>query len=257
MSRLQWITIFFLLCTTPSFAGTLTGREIMLRQAEQDKGFHDEVSMGVLTIVNPRGVKTVRKFKLLVLEANNEHEKKTMIKIEAPADLKGTGLLSHQNKERAHDQWLYLPALKKTQRLTGSLRTGRFTGSDFAYEDLSPRAVDDDSHQLLQTEPCLDTRCYVVVSIPQIKDTAYSKITLWVRTDNYQVIRTDMYNKKGDLFKRAHFENFSRHKDKFLRAQRITMKNLIKGGESVLEFVDINMQTMLRDEALNRAALER
>ena len=51
---------------------------------------------------------------------------------ETPADVKDTGFLTYDydDESRDDDQWLYLPALKKTKRIASSDKSGSFMGSD-------------------------------------------------------------------------------------------------------------------------------
>ena len=41
--------------------------------------------------------------------------------------------------DRDDDQWLYLPALRKTKRIASSDKSGSFMGSDFNYSDMTSR----------------------------------------------------------------------------------------------------------------------
>ena len=53
-----------------------------------------------------------------------------------PGDVKGTGFLTwdYDNPRKVDDKWLYLPAMKKTRRISGkSSKTDYFMGSDFEY----------------------------------------------------------------------------------------------------------------------------
>lgn len=56
-----------------------------------------------------------------------------------PGDVKGTGFLTWDYDQigKDDDKWLYLPAMKKTQRISGSSsKTDYFMGTDFTYDDI-------------------------------------------------------------------------------------------------------------------------
>ena len=55
-----------------------------------------------------------------------------------------TGFLTYDYDDpvRDDDQWLYLPALKKTKRIATGDKSGSFMGSDFSYADLTSRELD-------------------------------------------------------------------------------------------------------------------
>ena len=59
----------------------------------------------------------------------------------SPADVKDTGFLTYDydDDEKDDDQWLYLPALKKTKRIASGDKSGSFMGSDFSYADMTNR----------------------------------------------------------------------------------------------------------------------
>ena len=56
----------------------------------------------------------------------------------------GHGLphLRLRRRRRDDDQWLYLPALKKTKRIASGDKSGSFMGSDFSYADMTDRKLD-------------------------------------------------------------------------------------------------------------------
>lgn len=57
--------------------------------------------------------------------------------IEPPANIEGTALLSHAKVLDPDDQWLYLPALKRIERISPVDKSGPFVGSEFAFEDFT------------------------------------------------------------------------------------------------------------------------
>jgi hypothetical protein len=55
----------------------------------------------------------------------------------SPRDVAGTGCLSfsYDDESKDDDIWLYLPAMKRVRRITGSGKNDDFMGTDFTYED--------------------------------------------------------------------------------------------------------------------------
>ena len=53
------------------------------------------------------------------------------------------------NPDTIDEQVLYLPALKRTNRIAGRARKGSFMGSDFAYEDLEISDAASATHALV------------------------------------------------------------------------------------------------------------
>ncbi|SFF40651.1 hypothetical protein SAMN04488120_103273 [Fontimonas thermophila] len=70
------------------------------------------------------------------LYAVREEERlRAMIKIAAPADLSGAAYLLRE-KEGGDEMYVYVPALQKVRRITGTGVDGALWGTDFSYGDL-------------------------------------------------------------------------------------------------------------------------
>jgi len=249
--------LFIVMVFVPGSAWAEKGYDIVQNQKNSDKGFKDESAVGKMILMNVRGKKVVREFRYELLEETSQEGAKVLYKILSPADLKGVGLLSHQHKNREDDQWLYLPALNKTRRITGGGKGGRFIGSNFTYEDLGHHEIDDYSYLWLRTEKWDNASCDVVQITPKKIKSAYSKTIAWIRKSDNQTVRTDLYNKKGVLIKRALFSNFKLYRGKFWRSHKIVMKDLKKKSETELVFKKINLKTGLTAEHFSKVVLER
>ena len=65
-------------------------------------------------------------------------ERRSVLFFEEPPNVKGTALLTfdYDDPARADDQWLYLPALRKSRRVALADRGRSFLGTDFSFEDM-------------------------------------------------------------------------------------------------------------------------
>ncbi len=59
-----------------------------------------------------------------------------LIKLEAPADMRGAGLLLVEKRER-HDMFMYMPELKRARRVTTRMVSSSLFGTDFSYEEIA------------------------------------------------------------------------------------------------------------------------
>lgn len=113
-----------------------------------------------------------------------------------PADVEGTGFLSwdYENSIKDDDQWLYLPALKKTKRIASHDKSGSFMGSDFSYSDMTKPNLDDYYYHLQKEMKVGGQPVWVIEALPRdrqvIDKTGYGKSLLLVRQDNYVVVRS-------------------------------------------------------------------
>jgi outer membrane lipoprotein-sorting protein len=133
---------------------------------------------------------------------NPNGDRKTLLVFDYPADVKGSAFLVWDLKGKDDMQWLYLPALEKIRQIAPGDKSGSFMGSDFSYYDMGGMNVDDFNYRFLREEPADGSPCYVLESIPQ-KTIPYTKIITWIRKDNYLPVRSDIYDKNGELFKQC------------------------------------------------------
>jgi hypothetical protein len=70
------------------------------------------------------------------INKNTEHKSVFFL---TPSDVKNTAFLTfdYSGNDKDDDQWMYLPALKKTKRIPASDKDGAFMGSDFSYADMT------------------------------------------------------------------------------------------------------------------------
>src|SRR5512140_1298254 len=109
---------------------------------------------------------------------------KAIIRFTTPAEVKGVALLVVNHPDRASDQWMWTPAIGRDRRIALQDRSTRFFGTDFSFEDLEERDVDQYEFRLLDQETANDSKCWKIDSRP-CKKSQYSASTLWIRQENY------------------------------------------------------------------------
>jgi hypothetical protein len=65
-----------------------------------------------------------------------DDETKALSSFLSPSEVKGTAFLQWSHKNAPDEQWLYLPDLRRTRRITSDLSNESFMGTDFSYQDL-------------------------------------------------------------------------------------------------------------------------
>ena len=129
-------------------------------------------------------------------------DSRSLIVFTGPADVKGTSFLTWTHVKDSNDQWLFLPALKKTKRIGTSSQSDSFMGSDFSYEDMSKRSTSKDNYRIIGNETVDSADCYVLEALAKDKTEAFVKRIIWVRKDNFIIIKAEFYDDKGSLCKR-------------------------------------------------------
>ena len=127
----------------------------------------------------------------------------SLIRFVSPPSIDGTGLLTKDSSGTETAQWVYLPALDKVRRISSSRKGGRFVGSDFYYEDLRDRPVDEDTHRIVGKESVGGVVCDKLESIPVDADNSvYTKRIQWIDPKTLIPLRVDYYQGGAQPVKR-------------------------------------------------------
>lgn len=255
----------FTLTTIVLFAGSLwaqqpTGREIMEKYKAQDRTKDTSVKL-TMTLSNARGGQRERQVTQVTKTDANDNRKQ-LIRFLSPADVAGTGFLSIEHSDRDDDNWLYLPALRKTRRIAGSDKTDSFVGSEFTYEDLDAEDLDAHEYKLIGSESVDGVEAWIVEATltdpEKIKETGYSKRELWISKDHYLMIQTKYYDRDGayiKLFKAGDIRQVP-DADKW-RTYHLTMEDVRKGDKTVLELSEYKMDQGVQDGYFSERYLKR
>lgn len=126
---------------------------------------------------------------------------KWLVRFTSPPDLAGAGFLQIQRRNSDDDRYLFLPDLKRSRRISGSLRSSSFIGTDFCFADLDRRDFREGMASLQGEESIAAFPCYHVDIVPSRSDSPYSRLELWVRKDNYLPLKIVHFDKAGVLLK--------------------------------------------------------
>jgi hypothetical protein len=198
------ISFFALLAPLQAFADDPKARQIMNKVNDRDDG-DNSVSDMEMTLIDKRGKKRVRRIASYSKDFGDDIYK--LLFFIKPADVKNTGFLTYDydSEEKSDDQWLYLPALKKTKRIASDDKSGSFMGSDFNYYDMTKRQLDDYDYRLVKETMVKNVKTWLIEAIPRrkeiIEESGYKKTLIFVRQDNYVAIRAVNFMKKGGRLK--------------------------------------------------------
>ena len=182
---------------------SLSGEQIIQKVLSQSN-WKDMTGDLVMTLTTSRGETRVRNMKFYS-KKKNENESMMLIKIIAPADVRGTAFLTIEHQNRDDDRYLYLPALRRVKKITASGKGGNFMSSDFTYYDMGKPKFNDWNYKRLPDETVNGHNCYVVeatAASPKIvKETGYSKIIRWIRKDIFTTLKAVFYDRDGKKWK--------------------------------------------------------
>lgn len=240
--------------STMIFAVELTGRDIMVKVDQVPEG-DTRSSELEMKLISKNG--SVRERKITSFAMDEGKVTKQVMFFTYPKDVKGTGFLTVEYDEagKPDDQWLYLPAMKKTRRISGgSSKTDYFMGSDFTYDDIGERNVDEDNHKYLRDEKVEGVDCYVVESTPKKPaDEVFSKKIVWIRKDILKVVKVDYFDKMGNL-QRKFVTGDIKQIDGFWTIGKMHVDNVQTGHSTELIFnnVKYNIKVDAKTFTVNR-----
>ncbi|HEX7672348.1 MAG TPA: outer membrane lipoprotein-sorting protein, partial [Polyangiaceae bacterium] len=161
------------------------------------EGAHTRLRM---TLIDDKGQKSERA--LDVLGRRKDGRLASKVQFLSPSDVAGTKFLTLEKASGGTEQYIYLPGLKRTRRISGRDQEGSFMGSDFTYSDLSRKDDQGAKHAKLPDENVGSDATYVIESTPaSVKDAGYSKVRAWVRKTDFVALRTKFYDASGKLVK--------------------------------------------------------
>ena len=154
----------------------------------------NSLSLGTMVLVEKGHKPRVRQMYTFNLDAGNA-SKFMMIRFKKPVDISNTGLLTiDYSGDKDSEQWVYLPAINKSRRISTKRKGGRFVGSDILYEDLRDRTVDMDRHRILRKEKFNNMDTIVLESIPVDADNSvYDKKISWIHPKTLLALKVDVY----------------------------------------------------------------
>ena len=140
--KILMILISYMLCiAAPAFSEELSGIDIMKEQKKRHEAAQEYENIKMV-LIDSSGNKETRELKRYA-KKDNSGLFKYLARFEGPADIRGTALLTWEQKDREDDQWLYMPAYgQKLKRIAGGNKKGYFMGTDFSYEDLRPEKLE-------------------------------------------------------------------------------------------------------------------
>ena len=231
------------------------GLSIMEEQRRINSGYRDEFVLYKMILVNAKGDRSDRSLEVRTLEGHDAGDK-TLLIFRDPPDVRGTALLIHENRVGDDDQWLYLPALRRSRRIASSNKSSSFVGSELAYEDLTPNEVTKHQYKYLREETLDGVRVWVIESVPRFKDSGYSRRELFVRQDNHQMARVNGYDRKGQLLKVGRWDGWRKVMDKRWRARFLRIENVQSGKSTILEALDVKIGNGYSPSEFSTRALE-
>jgi len=235
-----------------TFGAENSAREVIERVENAPRPADQQLTM-TMTLVNSQGQTLTR-----TLEVKKQGDDKSYLLFVDPPDVKNTAFLNISHELRDDEMYLYLPALNRIRRIASSSKHKNFMGSDFTYDDMGDRDIDDYTYRMVESSTRFrDQEVYLIEgSAKDPNQTGYSKLRFWIRKDIYQPVKIEFFDRHGDLEKVQTNAGFKRIGE-YLLATRIEMQNVQTGHKTILELQDIQVDQHLPEMTWTRRNLAR
>ena len=195
----------------------LSPLEIAIKVKKSSDGYESSKSLMEMILIDQAKNESKRVIKSISLE-NKSHDgingDKSLMEFKTPLGVKGTKFLTHEKINKNNNQWLYLPALKRTKRITSKNKSGSFMGSEFSYEDISSREPSKYTYSNSTLESNVDgINVYKYDRYPKDKNSGYSKQILYVDKARFVTLKVEFFDKKNELVKTAKYTDNKKKKN--------------------------------------------
>jgi outer membrane lipoprotein-sorting protein len=209
---------------------------------------------GLLQVFDAKGKISDKRWSFERLGSHGQS--RAVLRFTAPAEVKGVALLVVNHPDRASDQWMWTPAIERDRRIALQDRSTRFFGTDFSFEDLEERDVDQYEYTLAGNEAVDGAACWKIESTPrESKSSQYTRSIVWVRQDNYALARIENYV-KDQVVRRLNYSNI-RNLQGIWTATQLEMTDVRRGSRTRLTLDKLEYNLPLKDEDFTLQAIRR
>jgi hypothetical protein len=241
----------FLLLLLPAFAQD--ARQIVEESQKRGRA-NSQRYEGALEVIG--GNSKVSKKSWQSFRIGSYGNSKAVIRFTAPAEVKGVALLVVNHPDRASDQWMWTPAIGRDRRIALQDRSTRFFGTDFSFEDLEERDVNQYDYKLTGEEAIDGAACWRIESRPrEAKSSQYTLTTVWIRKDNYVPAQYANFV-KDQLVRRLHQADIVSVQG-IWTARALEMTDLRRNSRTILRIEKLAYNVPLKDEDFTVQALRR
>lgn len=226
----------------------------IVEEAERRTDASSQRYEGVLQVFDAKGKVSDKRWTFERLGAHGQS--KSILRFTAPAEVKGVALLVVNHSDRASDQWMWTPSIERDRRIALQDRSTRFFGTDFSFEDLEERDVDQFNYTLLGEESIDGAVCWRIESTPaKTKSSQYTRSIVWIRKDIYALARIENYV-KDKAVRRLNYSNIQNVQG-IWTARQMEMADLARGSRTRLTLDNLQYNVPLKDEQFTLQALRR
>ncbi len=256
MSNTSAATVAALMLWAPASPTLLAADDARTIVAEMQRRTHatSQRYEGVLRVLDAKGKVSDKRWTLERLGSHGDS--RMLLRFVQPAEVKGVALLVVNHPDRASDQWMWTPALERDRRIALQDRSTRFFGTDFSFEDLEERDVNQFDYTMLGDDVVEGVACWKIQSTPaQTKTSQYTRSTVWIRKDHYAIVRIESYA-KDQLVRRLNYGDHASIQG-IWTARTLDMTDVTRGSRTTLTLDKLEYNVPMKPEDFTLQAIRR
>ena len=251
------LVIAFFVFFVPSWLSPLRAADDarqLIEEAQRRTNSTSQRYEGILQVFDAKGKISDKRW---ILERLGAHgDSKMVLRFTQPAEVKGVALLVVNHPDRASDQWMYTPAIERERRIALQDRSTRFFGTDFSFEDMEERDVNQYDYSLIGDDTLDGVATWKIQSVAkQTKSSQYSRGILWVRKDTYAFVRIENYI-KDKVARRLVYSDFQNVQG-IWTARQLEMLDVARGSRTRLTLDKLQYNVPMQDQDFTIQALRR
>jgi hypothetical protein len=259
------VAIGFLFSAFCSFALAQDARQIVAESEDRSRSKSQQYE-GTLEVIGASNKVSIKRWEYRRIGSFGSS--KAILRFTAPAEVKGVALLIVNHTDRASDQWMWTPAIERDRRIAMQDRSTRFFGTDFSFEDLEERDVDQFDYKLAGDDTIDGAACWKIESKPkESKSSQYTSSMVWVRKDNYVAAQIEDYSsagahngpspvRSGKLVRRTHYSDIQ-NVGGIWTPRTVEVFDANRKSRTVLKLEKLEYNLPMKDEDFTLEALRR
>ncbi len=186
-----------------------------------------------------------REFIILRKDVADGSDQNYYVYFQKPADVRAMVfmVLKHADVKQDDDRYLYMPALDLVKRIAAGDKRTSFVGSDFLYEDVSGRSLQEDEHELVET----NDKYFVIRNKPKQTDNIeFDYYLVHIDKKNFMPVKMEYFDKNGKFYRKIEalkIEDVQGYPTVML--SRVT--DLSKKSTTEMKFSDVKYDIDLQD----------
>ena len=209
---------------------------------------------GILRVIDAKGKTSEKRWTYDRIGSHGASKSK--ISFTAPPEVKGVALLVINHPDRAADQWMWTPSINRDRRIALQDRRTRFFGTDFSFEDLEERDVEQNDYTMRGEDTLDGEPCWKIEARPKpTRRSQYTRSMLWVRKKNYTYAQAENFS-DDKLIRRLKFQNMDNVQG-IWTARSLEMEDFTRNSRTILKLESLQYNVPMKEERFTLEALRR